>query len=73
MSTNNYLLINRKTLEITMRDADTGCVLEKIGKAKNLNEAINLAQDCQQKEIVEYGINFTERVEIKAPACKHTG
>jgi hypothetical protein len=56
-----------------MRDADTGCVLEKIGKAKNLNEAINLAQDCQQKEIVEYGINFTERVEIKAPACKHTG
>ena len=58
MSANNFLLINRKTFEVTMRDAEQGDVLMKIGKGKNIDEAIDLAMKCQHEEIVEYGIHF---------------
>jgi len=34
MSANNFILIDRNNFTVTMRDADTGAVLEKIGKAK---------------------------------------
>ncbi len=44
-----------------MRDADTEVVLEKIGKAKNLEQAIDLAQEYEESQIVEYGIHFTEK------------
>lgn len=58
MSANNYILVNRDNLEVSMRDADTGALLQKIGRAKTLEKAIDLAQKYQ--EIVEYGICFTK-------------
>lgn len=61
MSANNFILVNRKTLEVTMHDMDTGSLITKIGKAKTLDEAVDLAENCQQKEIVEYGIHFTKK------------
>lgn len=60
MSANNFILIDRNNLEVSVRDAEAGVVLEKIGQAKTLEQAITLAQAYQQKEIVEYGIQFTE-------------
>ena len=59
MSANNFILIDRKSLEVSLRDADTNALLVKIGKAKTLEEAIDLAQEYQKREIVEYGIHFT--------------
>ena len=59
MSANNFILIDRKSLEVSLRDADTNAILVKIGKAKTLEEAIDLAQEYQEREIVEYGIHFT--------------
>lgn len=59
MSANNFILINRKSFEVSLRDADTNALLEKIGKAKTLEEAIDMAQEYQEIEIVEYGIHFT--------------
>jgi hypothetical protein len=59
MSANNFILINRKSLEVSLRDVDTNALLVKIGKAKTLEEAIDLAQEYQKREIVEYGIHFT--------------
>ncbi|MEK7164270.1 MAG: hypothetical protein AAB768_03985 [Patescibacteria group bacterium] len=60
MSANNYILINRKKFDISLRDADTGELLSKIGKANTLDKAIDIAQRYQNSEIVEYGIKFTE-------------
>jgi hypothetical protein len=62
MSANNFILIDRKSLEVSLRDADTNALLVKIGKAKTLEEAIDLAQEYQEREIVEYGIHFTGKV-----------
>jgi len=59
MSANNFILIDRKSLEVSLRDADTNALLVKIGKAKTLEEATDLAQEYQEREIVEYGIHFT--------------
>ena len=61
MSANNLILINRKTLDVTMRDTDTGKTIMRIGKAKTLEEAIDLAENCLENEIVEYGIRFTKK------------
>ena len=61
MSANNFILVNRRTLEVTMRNMDTGTVSMKIGKAKTLDEAVDLAEDYQQREIVEYGIHFSKK------------
>lgn len=61
MSANNFILVNRKTFEVTMRNADTGTVLIKIGKTKTLDEAVDLAENYLEKEIVEYGIRFTKK------------
>lgn len=58
MSANNYILINRKNFAVSIRNADTGKLEEKIGKGKNLEGAIDTAQGYQT--LVEYGINFTE-------------
>ena len=65
MSANNFILIDRKSLEVSLRDADTNAILVKIGKAKTLEEAIDLAQEYQEREIVEYGIHFTGKSEQK--------
>lgn len=65
MSANNFILIDRKTLTVTLRDADSETILEKIGKAKTLEEAIDIAQEYQETEIVEYGIHFTRKKKEK--------
>lgn len=65
MSANNFILINRDSLEVSVRDAETGSILEKLGKTKTLEKAIDLAQEYQEKEIVEYGIQFTEKKNAK--------
>lgn len=59
MSANNYILINRKNFQVSVRDADTDGVLSKIGKGNTLDQAIDIAQRYQNSEIVEYGIQFT--------------
>lgn len=61
MSANNYILINRTNLEVTLRDADTGKMLKTVGKAESLNDAIDTAQQLQQSEPIEYGIQFTDK------------
>lgn len=56
MSANNYILINEKSFDVTIRNADTDEVEQKIGKGKNLKEAIKIAKEYSP--LVEYGINF---------------
>lgn len=59
MSANNYILINRNNFNVTIRNADDGHVEQKVGKGKNLEDAIDKAQE--HVPFVEYGINFTEK------------
>jgi len=56
MSANNSVVIfnDNSVYEV---DADTGYG-SKIGKGKNLEEAIGIARDYCMNEIVEYGIQF---------------
>ncbi len=58
MSANNYILVDRKKLEVSMRDADSDIVMGKTIKAKTLVEAIDIAQSLYEGNIVEYGIIF---------------
>ena len=60
MSANNFILINRKSFDVSLRDADTGKSLAKIGKSKNIDTAIDIATKYQKTEIVEYGIHYTK-------------
>lgn len=62
MSANNYILINRKSFDVSLRDADSGDVLSKIAKGKTLDNAIDIAMEYQETEIVEYGIQFTKKI-----------
>lgn len=57
MSANNLITINKKTFEVKEVDAETyfGRV---VGKAKSLEEAIELAEKEMREEYVEYGIQF---------------
>jgi len=61
MSANNVIYIKRKTFEVFYQScADNGDYGEKIGKGKNLEEAVKIAQK-RIDEIdgwVEYGIRF---------------
>lgn len=59
MSANNYILIDRDKFEVSMRDADTGTLYGKPKKAENLEGAIDIAEEMEKEEIVEYGITFT--------------
>lgn len=67
MSANNYILINRKNFQVSVRDADTGKLLAEINKAKDLDEAIDIAQKYQENEMVEYGIQFTKKIKSHLP------
>lgn len=58
MSANNYILIDRKTLKVSMRDMDTDYKLQEIGQGRDINEAIDLAQKAIKEEFTEYGIYF---------------
>lgn len=60
MSANNYILVNRRTFSVSMRDAEEGKLMWKIGKGKTLDEALDIAQKTLEEEIVEYGIQLTK-------------
>ncbi len=61
MSADNYILINRKSFEVKELNASDGRVIRKVGKGKNLEEAVDIA--CEETKIgmIEYGIEFTEK------------
>ena len=62
MSANNALFINKKNFKVY----EHGCVdnpfetknASLIGKGRNLNEAIKIAEDFENENIVEYGMHF---------------
>jgi len=61
MSANNIIYIKRKTFEVYYQGcADNSGLGNKVGRGKNLEEAVDIAQkeinDCEG--VVEYGINF---------------
>lgn len=60
MSANNYLKIDRKKFKVSDCDVETGSEF-KIGQGKSLDEAINIAQKYKEENIVEYGIQFTDK------------
>ncbi|MDP3917955.1 MAG: NYN domain-containing protein [Candidatus Woesebacteria bacterium] len=60
MSANNYILINQDNLEVSVNDAGTGNSFGKPQKARNLENAIEIAQKIQNENIIEYGITFTK-------------
>ena len=60
MSANNMITINKKSFVVKEVDADTGHGI-LLGKAKNLNEAIEIAEKEMEKEDIEYGIHFIKQ------------
>ena len=61
MSADNYILIDRKTFEVKELNASDGQIIRKIGKGKNLEEAIDMACEETKMGMIEYGIEFTEK------------
>jgi len=61
MSADNYILINRKTFEVKELNASDGHIIRKIGKGKNLEEAVDIACEETNTGMIEYGIEFTEK------------
>lgn len=59
MSANNYIQINENNFNVTIRNADTDEVEKKIGRGKDLKNAIKIAKSYEP--LVEYGINFSEK------------
>lgn len=57
MSANNVLVINKRTFEVREEDAETGHG-RPIGKGKNLEEAVEIADLHMKSEYIEYGIQF---------------
>ena len=57
MSANNMITINKKSFVVKEVDAETGYGIV-LGKAKSLEEAIEVAQKEIEKGNVEYGIHF---------------
>lgn len=60
MSANNLITIHKKTFVVKDVDAETGYG-SIVGKAKNLEEAIEIAEKRMQEGYVEYGIHFVEK------------
>jgi len=54
-------LINRKSFEVKELNASDGGVIRKVGKGKNLEEAIDIACEETKTGMIEYGIEFTEK------------
>lgn len=61
MSADNYIFINRKTFEVKLMGASNGDMITKLGKGKNLEDAIDIACDEVNSSIVEYGIVFGKK------------
>ena len=59
MSANNMITVNKKTFVVMNVDAETGYGSE-VGKGKNLEEAIEIAEKEIEEEEVEYGIYFVK-------------
>lgn len=59
MSANNYILIDRKTFNVSMKDIETGTILQIYKKCKSLDEAIDTAMENVDE--TEYGIYFTNK------------
>lgn len=57
MSANNMIIIDKKTFVVKDVDSETGHGF-LVGKAKNLEEAIDIAEKQIETEGVEYGIRF---------------
>ena len=59
MSANNVITINKKSFVVKEIDIETryGNV---IGKGKNLEQAVEIAQGQMKEGYVEYGIQFVE-------------
>ena len=61
MSANNMITINKKTYVVMNVDAETGYG-NVVGKGKNLEDAIEIAEKEMKTEIVEYGIHFVKEL-----------
>ncbi len=59
MSANNFITNDKKTFIMRMVDADTG-YRSILRKAKNIEDAIKVAEKEMQYEYKEYGIHFTD-------------
>lgn len=71
MSANNLLYIKEKLggtfkYYLSMRDADTGSVLEYYGRFPTLRKAAERASEIMEEEIVEYGL----RIDLKPEKWK---
>ena len=60
MSANNLITINKKTFIVRNVDAETGFG-NVVGKGKNLEEAIGIAEKEIEEGEVEYGIRFVTK------------
>lgn len=60
MSVNNMITIHKRTFVVKNVDAETGYGFV-LGKGKNLEEAISIAEKEMEEEIVEYGIYFVTK------------
>lgn len=60
MSANNTITINKKTFVVKNVDAETGYG-DVVGKAKSLEEAIEVAEKEMEDGEVEYGIHFVKK------------
>jgi len=61
MSTDNYILINRKNFIVKELNASDGSVIRKIGKGRNLEDAIDIACEETKTGKIEFGIEFTDK------------
>ena len=60
MSSNNYILIERETKKVSMRDMNTDYELQDLGTGKDIDEAIDIAQKVMEDQLVEYGVYFKD-------------
>ena len=60
MSANNLITINKKTFVVSNVDAETGFG-NVVGKGRNLEEAVDMAEKEIEEEEVEYGIRFVTK------------
>jgi len=66
MSANNIIYVDRKTFKVYLK----GCVDnpghgDLMGRGKTLEEAIDIAEKLEEEYMVEYGINFINKLKVK--------
>jgi LDH2 family malate/lactate/ureidoglycolate dehydrogenase len=60
MSANNMITINKRSFEVMNVDAETGFG-DVVGKGKNMEDAIEIAEKEMKESEVEYGIHFVAK------------